>query len=231
LVTALIIYQRRFLAMHRTYSDGLVKAHEEDRAWIAREVHDDALQRIVLLLHELDDWTRRGAMTENDRSRAAGLRAELEDLAQVLRAMAQRLHPSFANQGVEPALRRLAQELSRTVGLDVELSARWELPPAMTEEQALAIYRIAQEALTNCARHSGARRARVVLDAPKGVVELRVEDMGAGFEVEPAQRSGGLGLISMSERARAAGGSLNIVSRPGGGTLVELRLPVGQSSQ
>lgn len=230
---ALVVYQRRFLAMHRTYSENLLRAHEEDRAWIAREVHDDALQRIVLLLHELDDMMRRKQATGSDTDipvRAAGLRAELEDLAAVLRRMAYRLHPSFVDQeGVEPALRRLTTELTRTVGLNVDVKAEWQLPPRLSEDQALVIYRVAQEALMNAARHSGARRARVVLDAPKGIVELRVEDEGAGFEVEPARRAGGLGLISMSERARVAGGSLSITSQPGGGTVIALKLPLQET--
>ena len=229
---ALIVYQKRFLAMHRTFSENLLKAHEEDRAWIAREVHDDALQRIVLLLHELDDMMRRQKAPDAEMPvRAAGLRAELEDLATVLRRMAYRLHPSFVDQeGVEPALRRLTTELSRTVGLNVDVKAEWQFPPHLSEEQALVIYRVAQEALMNAARHSGARRARVVLDAPKGVVELRVEDEGAGFDVEPARRAGGLGLISMSERARVAGGSLSITSQPGGGTIIALKLPLAEQA-
>lgn len=219
--------------MHRAYADGLLKAHEEDRAWIAREVHDDALQRIVLLLHELDDLSAKQRPADPDVPvRAAGLRAELEDLALVLRRMAYRLHPSFVDhQGVEPALRRLTSELSRTVGLNVDVTAEWQFPPELTEDQALVIYRVAQEALMNAARHSGARRARVILNAPRGIVELRVEDQGAGFDVEPARRAGGLGLISMSERARVAGGSLSITSQPGGGTVIQLRLPLGEKAE
>ena len=226
---ALVVYQRRFLAMHRQYADNLVKAHEDDRAWVAREVHDDALQRIVLLMHELDDWagasggSRAAALSP---TRTAGLRAELEDLAMVLRRMAYRLHPAFVEQGVEQALRQLVTDLSRTAGLTVDIHTQWALPPALNAEQALVVFRVAQEALMNTARHSGVRRANVILAAPKGRIDLRVEDQGSGFDVEPARRAGGLGLISMSERARVAGGSLTITSQPGGGTVIELRLPV-----
>jgi signal transduction histidine kinase len=230
---ALVVYQRRFLTMHRQYADNLVKAHEDDRAWIAREVHDDALQRIVLLMHELDSWagasggSRAAALSP---TRTAGLRAELEDLAMVLRRMAYRLHPAFVEQGIEQALRQLTAELSRTANLTVDIHTQWALPPALNADQALVVFRVAQEALMNCARHSGVRRASITLAAPRGGLDMRVEDSGAGFDVEPARRAGGLGLISMSERARVAGGSLSIISQPGGGTVIELRLPLGEQA-
>jgi signal transduction histidine kinase len=89
------------------------------------------------------------------------------------------------------------------------------------------VYRIAQEALTNLVRHARAPAAVVRVHASNGTLELFVDDKGCGFDVEAARGAGGLGLVSMSERARAAGGTLNISSSAGAGTSVHLRLPIG----
>ena len=103
---ALIIYQRRFLQMHRTFADNLLAAHEEERAWVAREVHDDALQRVAMLVHELDEWPGPGAAPANAVSdRVAALREEIEDLGVMLRRIAHRMHPALIDHaGLVPAL-------------------------------------------------------------------------------------------------------------------------------
>jgi two-component system, chemotaxis family, CheB/CheR fusion protein len=214
---ALVIYQRRFLAMHRSYSDGLLQAQEQERAAVAREVHDDALQRVMILMHELDDWSGEHALPAAPTpQRFQGLRSELEDLSASLRQMAYRLHPSFVTEeGIVPMLERLAAEVDRSLAS----------PPPLTSDQCLAVFRIAQEALSNVVRHAGKTRAIVRVTAEDHTLELTVEDYGAGFDLAGPRRRG-LGLVSMAERARAIGGTLSVDSHPGGGTRVLLRLPV-----
>ncbi len=230
---ALSVYQRRFLAMHREYADRLVSAHEEERAWVAREVHDDALQRIAIVLHELDACADRAREGSNGlRRHLVALRAELEDLSVVLRQLAYRMHPVFVEQeGVGPSLKRLAGELGRTSIVRIEVVDESPDAPMLTSDQALVVYRIAQEALANLVRHANAATALVRVRADNGTFELRVEDQGRGFDVEAARRAGGLGLTSMTERARAAGGTLTIESRAGSGTSVYLRLPLARDSE
>jgi signal transduction histidine kinase len=219
---ALVIYQRRFVALHRRHAAGLLKAQEEERAWVARELHDDVLQRIAMALHELD-----GDAPDAARARTAPVRAELEDLALVVRRVANHLHPAFVErEGLIPALQRLATELAEKsrVSLTVtEEPGNGPLTPA--PGQALVAYRIAQEALANLVRHSGAAAGTVRVRGNGDAFELVIADRGRGFASEESWKPGHLGLISMAERARAAGGRLTVTSQPEEGTVVRLRLP------
>ena len=220
---AVVVYQKRFVRMHRSYADGLVAAQEKERAWVAREVHDDALQRIKLMIQEVDDWEGAHGHGPPIGERSQALRGELEDLSASLRQMAYRLHPSFLRQeGIVSMLQRLAVELSQA-GLRVDVVSSGE-EPVLTDEQSLTAYRITQEALNNVMKHAACQAAQVALACDKGVLDLVVEDYGSGFDMLRVKRSG-LGLTSMTERARSAGGMLSVDSHPGGGTRVHLRLP------
>ncbi len=224
---ALVVYQRRFVSLHRKYADGLIEAQEEERAWVAREVHDDALQRILVLIHELDGWAEGAVPATPERVQA--LRSELEDLSASLRQMAYRLHPAFHDQGgLVPMIHRLAGDMLHAGGLKVDVRSVAEAMPGLSAEQSLVVYRIVQEALNNVVRHAGSAWAVIEIGCRDNVIELRVEDYGAGFDATRPPRRG-LGLTSMAERARAAGGSLSVESNPGGGTRVQLLLPAHAS--
>jgi signal transduction histidine kinase len=226
---ALAIYHKRFLAMHRSYSENLLTAQEQERAAVAREVHDDALQRIMILMQDLDDWSAEPARTAPVPQRVGALRADLEDLSATLRQMAYRLHPSFhQEEGIVPMLERLASDVDRG-GIHVEIRDRLGERPPLTADQSLAVYRIAQEALSNVLRHAGPTRAVIEVAAHDHSLQLTVEDYGSGFDTTVPRREG-LGLTSMSERARVLGGALSVESHPGGGTRVRLRLPVGNGA-
>ena len=230
---ALIIYQRRFLQMHRAFADNLLAAHEEERAWVAREVHDDALQRVAMLVHELDEWPNTNAQPANTVERVAALREEIEDLGVMLRRVAHRMHPALIDQaGLVPALQALAVDVTRSSGLRVEVTdeshADGAAPPST--EHALLVYRIAQEALRNVAKHAGVSHCHMFIAVCPASIELRVTDQGKGFVADDSARGRGLGLISMAERARLADGRLEIVSRPGGGTGVRALIPRHQPS-
>jgi len=225
---ALVAYQRRFVSLHRAHAEGLLKAQEHERAWVAQEVHDDALQRIMLLQHELDDWSL-GNGKAADANRVLALRAELEDLSLVLRRMAYRLHPTFVQEeGLVAMLERLAGDVNRAAGVQVEIRNHVQPYPELTADQALTIYRIAQEALANVVRHAASDRAVVEIAAPDHAIELIIQDFGRGFDTG-APRQAGLGLMSMTERARSAGGMLSVSSSPGQGTRVQLKLPVSEA--
>lgn len=226
---ALVVYQRRFVTLHRSYADGLLNAQEQERAAVAREVHDDALQRILILMQDLDEWSTQPDKSAPVPQRVGALRADLEDLSATLRQMAYRLHPSFhQEEGIVAMLERLAADVDRG-GVHVELRDRLTAAPVLTAEQSLAVYRIAQEALSNVVRHAGPTRAVIQVAAQDHALELTVEDYGAGFNAGAPRREG-LGLTSMAERARVLGGALSVESHPGGGTRVRLRLPVGNGA-
>ena len=226
---ALIIYQRRFLQMHRTFADNLLAAHEEERAWVAREVHDDALQRVAMLVHELDEWPTPPAASNGTSDRIGALREEIEDLGVMLRRVAHRMHPALIDHaGLVPALHALAVDVSRSSGVRVDVkddsTGDGASSPPSTEH-ALLIYRIAQEALRNVVKHAGVSQCHMYVAVSPASIELRIIDQGKGFVADDSARGRGLGLISMAERARLADGRLEVISHPGAGTGVRALIP------
>jgi signal transduction histidine kinase len=236
-VAALVIAQRRRLAMHQEYAARILDAHEEERAWIAGELHDDALQRVVIVRHELEQaWAALPpAVTAPEKGRLQALNAELLDLGVTLRNLAQRLHPTIVEQlGLPRAVEALVGEVVKSTGLELSLSVPatdQRLPPKV----AHVAYRVVQEALRNVVKHSGARAAEVSLALDRDQLVVRVADAGCGFaysDADGGRRADddhGLGLAAMQERVRRAKGTLAIRSRVGEGTTIEARLPRGSA--
>jgi two-component system, NarL family, sensor kinase len=190
---------------------------------VARELHDDALQRIAVIRHELDEASRHG--TPEMAHRIEGVVGELADLGTVLRTAAHHLHPSVVEKaGLPRALGALAEEYGRTTGLDVHVAVP-AADLAVRPTTGVAAYRIAQEALRNVVKHAGVKQAELVLDAAGGTLTLRVSDAGKGFDAGRLETDGGLGLIAMRQRAEAVGGRLTVAARPGGGTEVTAVFP------
>ncbi|MGQ0766457.1 MAG: sensor histidine kinase [Gemmatimonadota bacterium] len=226
---ALVINQRRFLALHREHAKRLIAAHEEERAYVAREVHDDALQRVAMLQHELRDLTDGPRVTvSGEHARVNALSEELADLGVMLRQVAHRLHPAIIEQGgLIPALAQLADDVTRASGIDVMTT----LPPpgsdrGLGRERSITLFRIAQEALRNVVRHSGAKTAGLALEKEGQSLTMTIRDSGSGFEAG-AQQSG-LGLVSMSERARLVDSVYSVVSVPGRGTTIRVRVQLDE---
>ena len=224
---AMVIAQRRRLAMREDYAQRILRAQEEERAWVARELHDDMLQRVAMIRHELDSlWASLSSCaTPKEAHSLRALNAELLDLGVALRGVAHRLHPTIVDHlGLPKALEALAGEFSRATTLNVRVALPPAEAPAVPAPVAHAAYRIAQEALRNAVKHSGASLAELELSGqPDGLV-LRVRDFGRGFVVQTENNSG-LGLASMKERAGLVHGAVTVTSRPGEGTVVEARLP------
>jgi len=224
MIIFLVLAQRRTLALHRRHTQELLRAQEAERAWVAREVHDDAVQHLAAIANELRAILPE-AVPSASAQRVEGMVGEVNDLAESLRVLAHRLHPSALDKGgAVSALALLAEQMHDASGFEVELSLP-EAPLGLHPEVELCLFRVAQEALRNAARHAGVSRARVTLRRTNAHVELAIADQGAGM---PATRSAsrGIGLLSMQERARLAGGRLQVASRPGEGTTVQLTLPV-----
>jgi PAS domain S-box-containing protein len=213
----------------RTLSDRVLAVQEEERRHISRELHDDVGQSIVALgigLHRLEAFV--------DPSRRA-LLAECIDVADAvrerIREISVELHPPHLDQlGLQDALRWLVNRHRDITGMDVacRFSGVEELriPPVIEA----ACYRICQEALNNATRHASPRSVTVELSAANGRLVVRVSDDGVGFD-QAEQRvrlvtSGNLGLISMEERARLAGGKLELRSAPHAGTCVSALFPI-----
>lgn len=205
----------------------LTRAQEEERARIARDLHDDAGQRLALLSIDLEQLKQASA---NLRS---SLTQQLESLVKAaseitsdIHNVSRRLHPSQVELlGLPAALTNFCRDFGARNGMEIEFVVS---PPQQkpSQEAALCLFRVAQEAIRNVQKHSGTRRALLQLDEVSGSLRLRISDEGAGFDAESAEYSEGLGLLSMQERLHSLGGELFIHSRRGGGTCIEAYIPL-----
>lgn len=227
-VIALVVtVQRKQVEESRRFSQGLVEAQDEERARIARELHDDVIQRIALIGGELSALGRIiPNPTELVSQRIGGLREELNDLAHEVRGMARRAHPAILDHlGLPDALRSLAGELAVSDDLAVAVEVLPANYEAMSPAAALALFRAAQEGLRNVARHAGVSTATVRTGARDGGVYVAIEDRGVGI-AQPGARSRGLGLLSLGERIRAVQGQVTVEGRAGQGTTLTAWVPL-----
>ena len=203
----------------------VITAQEDERKRIARELHDQTSQSLVSLLVQV----KLAETAPDKRTRAQNLedlRQQLRQMLDTTRRMAFDLRPGVLDDlGLPEAIRWFAERcecegMTITVNADDELK---NLPPQIQT----TLYRVTQEALSNVVKHSRATQAIVKMEQHPGSVELEISDNGLGFE--PAaltEKKESLGLFGMRERAELLGGSLNILSAPGQGTRITVRIPV-----
>jgi len=208
----------------------LIHAQEQERARIARELHDDINQRLALLANALENLNHRGKQYMDPRLKAelGGLWSLTNEIASDVQHLSHRLHPSKLHYlGLATAVRDLCFEFSRQHGTEVECNVS-DLPQDLDETVSLSLFRTIQESLRNVAKHSHARHVRVELSRNSEQIRLRISDDGIGFDPNHPGNHGankGLGLVSMDERLRSAGGQLRVWSQPSLGTQVEGRVP------
>jgi len=206
----------------RALSAQLVRAQEDERRSIARELHDEigqALSGLMLYVGRAAAAAHLGTA----RSQLAPIAESAEKTVEAVRRIALSLRPSMLDDlGLVPALEWQAREVGNRTGLHIEVSAEAEAGE-VPDEQRTCIYRVAQEALRNSARHAAASRVRIGLSKAARRVLLQIEDNGKGFRVE---RTRGLGLLGMEERVAQLGGRLRVQSEPGHGTTVSAELPL-----
>jgi PAS domain S-box-containing protein len=208
----------------------VLQAQEDERRRIARELHDETAQTLSILLTNLDLLHRH--IEGEDEDMAAGFR-RIEALARraldETRALSHDLRPTILDDaGLCAALEWIAAEHEREFGARVAVRAPSDLDGKLSSEVEVALFRIAQEALTNSGKHANAKRVRVTLSLRRNGVELLVKDNGRGFDPEctaEPTREGGLGIYGMAERAALLGGSLEIQSTPETGTTLRVRMP------
>ena len=206
----------------------LVQAEEQERARLARELHDEVGQHLTALglgLQALSDVAQPGS--EVDR-RAAQLRQQVDLLSQEMHALAVRLRPRALDDfGLQAALTAYVNAWSQRSGIAVDLHAEPDIQRLSPTVESV-VYRVVQEALTNVARHSRATRASVVVERRDGQIVAIIEDNGRGFDARSAgehRTVSGLGLLGIQERAALLGGSAQIESAVGSGTTVFVRVP------
>jgi len=206
----------------------LIKAQEEERAWIARELHDDINQRIALVTVNLErlqkDFSSLAPAATSQRLEE--IRELLSGLGSDVQALSHHLHSSKLEYlGIAAATASLCKELSAEHGIEIQLHTdkiTTKLPP----EIALCLFRVLQEGLQNAVKHSGSRHVEVSLSGATDVIELTVRDSGIGFDLEEAITGSGLGLTSMKERLKLVHGEFFIDSRPGRGTVIRAKVPL-----
>jgi PAS domain S-box-containing protein len=204
----------------------LINAQEEERKRIARELHDDLNQRMALLSIELEQLSQRAQKPRSLRPLVQSLQTKAKEISAEIHRLSYRLHPSKLDHlGLAAAVESLCDELSGGCKLKVEFR-QTGLPRHVPKDVRLCLFRIAQESLRNCVKHSGARRVRVVLEGDGAGVHLSVSDDGRGFDTESGALERGLGFTSMRERLRLVGGRLRIYSRPSRGTRLEISAPL-----
>lgn len=211
-------------------SQRLIRAHEEERALLARELHDDMSQRLAVMAIELE----RLEQVAQERKLSASLgsiRRKLVDLSEDVHSLAYQLHPSVLRElGLVEALKAECERIGRGAPLKFSL----ELEPSADVtggDVALCLFRVAQAALSNVVRHAAASTVRIELSAMEDGIRLEVHDNGVGFDPATSGAKVSLGLSSMRERIRLLNGSFDVESAPGHGTKIIAWVPRAEAAQ
>ena len=199
----------------------LITAQEDERRHLARELHDDLTQRLARLAIDAGRMESAADAPEGVRL----LREDLVRLSEDVHALSYRLHPSVLDDlGLVEALKAECDRVARHGELHVGIEAN-AVPMALPKETSLCLFRVAQEALSNAARHGHASTIDVLLSPRGHGFQISVSDNGSGFDIELPHDHASLGLASMRERVRLLNGELEIKSKPGHGTTVVAWVP------
>jgi signal transduction histidine kinase len=205
-------------------SSRLITAQEQERASIARELHDHINQRLAVLGIGLQQIERSSSsLDEKQRKEIERLWELTYEVSKDVQTLSRQLHSSqLQHLGLAAAIRSLCQESSRAGIMQADFIGT-TMSAKLNEDVSLALFRVVQESLRNAARYSKASVVRIELECNGSGLILKITDHGVGFDLE-AEMGRGLGLISMEERIRLIGGALSIVTKPGSGTRIEARL-------
>jgi len=206
--------------------DRLTRGQEEERARIARELHDDLGQRLALLTIQLAELQQASLDVAPSLAQQLETSRQLsEEVCLEANLLSHRLHPSrLAHIGLTNALSRLCDEFARQGSMAIDF--HHDAMPNLPSEVTTCLYRVAQEAIRNAEQHSGSRRVRVELAARSDAIVLCVSDSGLGFDATAVEGRSGLGLVSMAERVRSLGGAFSVQSAINRGTHIEASIPV-----
>jgi signal transduction histidine kinase len=208
----------------RRLSSKLVHAQEQERRSLSRELHDEVGQTLTALGIELGNLEQlRDGSREEFEGRLEEAKRLTQDTMRTVRQLAMGLRPAMLDDsGLAPAVRYQAREFSRRSGIPVTVDIEGTLDH-LPDAHRTCVYRVVQEALTNCARHAKAENIRIVLHGGEKRVSLAVEDDGVGLR---ELSTSGMGLIGIEERARELGGRVHIDSQVNRGTLLQVDLPI-----
>jgi two-component system sensor histidine kinase DegS len=226
-----ITEEKRMRENLRYYLQQVTMAQEEERRRIARELHDETIQALIVLSRQLDDLaSRANDQSKEDKLQLERLWQQTNSIMEGLRRLSQDLRPATLDRlGLLPALEWLASDIGKHSGITIEVKKQGAERRVVPEAE-LVLFRIVQEALNNIWRHSQATSAEVIVDFDDSRTRMTVKDNGKGFLIQNTMgdltKDGRLGLAGMRERARLLGGSLKLESEPGKGTTVTIEAPV-----
>ena len=236
-ISALLQESRHMQEQLRHLSHLVLRAQEEERKRISRELHDQIAQTLICLNFDLMALARVPAPEPGAlRRRIARTQRLVENAVNVLHQFARELRPPVLDDlGLIPALHSYMKDFTRQTGVRTHLAAfTLGRIKGLNSAKRMVLYRVTQAALTNVARHANASRAKVRIQKGPGCVRLEIADNGQGFQVagEPAsKRHQHLGLLGMKERAEMVGGTFNLESAPGQGTTIQVEIPLDKGDE
>lgn len=200
----------------------LIEAQEQERARIGRELHDDINQRLAMLSLELEELKDNPSEVE---ARAQELRKRAAEISNDVQALSHDLHSSKLEYlGVAAGMKSWCKEFGERQKMEIGFKS--DVPGALPLDVGRTLFRVLQEALHNASKHSSVKRVDVQLREDSHEIHLIVNDIGRGFDLEAALQGKGLGLTSMRERVRLVNGTITIDSKPQGGTMIHVRVPI-----
>jgi signal transduction histidine kinase len=209
----------------------LIEAQEQERARIARDLHDDIGQRLAMFTIELERLQENSPdLPVEVRSGMGELQKQTSQIATDIQSLSHELHSSKLEYlGLAAAMRGFCKEFGEQQNVEIDFKVH-DLPSPLSADISLCLFRVLQEALQNSAKHSGVRNVEVGLWGASGEIHLAVSDSGAGFDSEVVKENRGLGLISMEERLKLVKGTFSIESQPKRGTTIHARVPLSSGS-
>jgi PAS domain S-box-containing protein len=200
----------------------LIEAQEQERARIARELHDDINQRLAMLGFGLDHLKNNPSDID---SQVRELRKQTTELSNDVETLSHDLHSgNLQYLGVVAGIESWCREFGKRQAAEIDY--RHNVQSSLPSEIGLCLFRVLQEALNNAVKHSGVKRVEVRLHDEQGEIHLIVRDLGKGFNGQAERRGKGLGLTSMRERVRLVNGKITIESKPMSGTTIHVRVPL-----
>jgi two-component system CheB/CheR fusion protein len=211
----------------RALAAKLLQTQAEERRRVSRELHDDLSQKIAKLQFDLETLEQHlPPYLKNMKKRLLIIRDGVVTLSNDVRRIAYELHPSALDHlGLAVAVRSYIREFSEREGIPVHFAPR-KVPASISADVASTLYRIVQEALRNVAKHAGKTSVSIALTGGSNRLSLSIRDNGMGFDLDSVQDKGGLGLISMQERARLVRGDFSLKTLPGRGATITVHVPL-----
>jgi PAS domain S-box-containing protein len=210
----------------RNLAGKLLSVQEAERRRLAREMHDDLTQHLAVLAIEIGKMERKFQDSEDPVLETfRSIRERLVNLSGDVHAISRQLHPSIIDDlGLVDAIKSECRTFTRREGIAIDYRSE-SMPPRISADVAICIYRIVQEGLRNVAKHADTTQLQISLTGKDDSIHLTIKDQGVGFDPKEIKKKLGLGHVSMQERVRLIQGDISIESRPGKGTVINVRAP------